>query len=409
MPSTPISSRSTFGNERVPCQRRVWKALLSGLALCLFLGTVGQARSQFVYWTNYNDGTIQRANLDGTGVVTLVRNQPSPSGIALDLAGGLMYWTTFINGSDIRRANLDGSGETILVGGLNSPESLALDLAGGLLYWANWGSGEIWRAKLDGSDQTLLVNGLSRPQHLALDLAGGKMYWTEAGRGTISRANLDGTGLEVLVDGQSLPRDLALDLPGGRMYWTNGTSSDIRRANLDGSGQEVVLKDLPGPFGIALDLANSKMYWCDFVSPGDIRRANLDGSGQETLIAGLPGRAAGIALDLGAPGTAAFFAVAAPASVSSGNAFDLTVTALDPYGNIDVNYQGTVTFSTTDLDTGIVLPADYTFTTGDRVDNGVHTFTGGITLVTLGDQTLTVTDTVRGLTGSVSITVGPGP
>ena len=33
----------------------------------------------------------------------------------------------------------------------------------------------------------------------------------------------------------------------------------------------------------------------------------------------------------------------------------------------------------------------------------------GVALITLGDQTLTATDTVSGITGSVSVTVGPGP
>src|SRR5207245_2976935 len=90
----------------------------------------------------------------------------------------------------------------------------------------------------------------------------------------------------------------------------------------------------------------------------------------------------------------------------SGTPFDSTVTALDSSGNIDPSYQGTVTFSTTDPEPGVVLPADYTFTTGD---NGVHTFSGGVVLVTVGTQSLTATDTVNGFTGSVTITVGPSP
>src|SRR5262249_40747371 len=89
----------------------------------------------------------------------------------------------------------------------------------------------------------------------------------------------------------------------------------------------------------------------------------------------------------------------------SGTPFDITVTALDPSGNVDTSYQGTVTFSTTDPDSGVVLPGDYTFTTGTGGDNGVHTFSGGVTLGTVGDQTLTVTDTVSGITGSATITV----
>jgi probable HAF family extracellular repeat protein len=98
----------------------------------------------------------------------------------------------------------------------------------------------------------------------------------------------------------------------------------------------------------------------------------------------------------------------APTAIA-GTPFDVTVTSLDPSGNIDTAYQGTVTFSTSDSDPGVVLPPDYRFTTGVGGDNGVHTFSGGVTLITVGDQTLTLTDTASGIAGSATITVGPGP
>src|SRR5262249_26048612 len=110
-------------------------------------------------------------------------------------------------------------------------------------------------------------------------------------------------------------------------------------------------------------------------------------------------------LDLGGPGAAvSLVVVAASASVQPGAPFDITVTALDPFGNLDVNYQGTVTFSTSDSDPGVVMPADYAFTPADA---GVHTFPGGVTVITPGDQTITTTDTASGITGSSSVTVLP--
>jgi hypothetical protein len=109
------------------------------------------------------------------------------------------------------------------------------------------------------------------------------------------------------------------------------------------------------------------------------------------------------------PAAADHFLITAAPTAVSGAAFDVTITALDPSGNIDTSYQGTVTFSTTDPDSGVVLPADYTFTIGVGSDNGVHTFPGGGTLVTLGDQTLTVADKLSGITGIATTTVGPGP
>jgi hypothetical protein len=64
-----------------------------------------------------------------------------------------------------------------------------------------------------------------------------------------------------------------------------------------------------------------------------------------------------------------------------------------------------VHFSTSDTDAGVLLTADYTFQASDQ---GVHIFAGGVTLVTLGDQTLTATDTTSGITGSATVTVNSG-
>jgi hypothetical protein len=82
------------------------------------------------------------------------------------------------------------------------------------------------------------------------------------------------------------------------------------------------------------------------------------------------------------------------------------VIAVDPYGNTDTHYQGTVTFGTSDGDPGVVLPPDYTF---QPADGGMVTFPGGATLITPGDQTLTATDTTSGITGAATVTVTAGP
>jgi uncharacterized delta-60 repeat protein len=82
--------------------------------------------------------------------------------------------------------------------------------------------------------------------------------------------------------------------------------------------------------------------------------------------------------------------------------FDVTVIAQDAYDNTYTNYQGTVTFSTTDGDPGVILPSNFTF---QPSDGGKVTFSGGVTLITPGDQILTVTDTVSGITGSAMVTV----
>jgi hypothetical protein len=110
------------------------------------------------------------------------------------------------------------------------------------------------------------------------------------------------------------------------------------------------------------------------------------------------------------PAPADHFRVTVVRNVISGTPFDITITALDPYGNVDVNYTGTVTFSSTDLDPGVILPLDYTFTADDA---GTHTFTntgrGETTLITAGDQTITVTDGTISIDIPVSVVPAGGP
>ena len=104
------------------------------------------------------------------------------------------------------------------------------------------------------------------------------------------------------------------------------------------------------------------------------------------------------------PAPAVALVLSVPSGVTSGTPFDGTLTAVDPYGNTDVNYTGTVSFSTSDPDPGVVLPASYTFSAADQ---GSVFFPGGFTLITPGLQTITAA-AGGGITGSASITVTAG-
>jgi hypothetical protein len=86
------------------------------------------------------------------------------------------------------------------------------------------------------------------------------------------------------------------------------------------------------------------------------------------------------------PAAASHFSVSAPAGSTAGNAFSVTVTALDPYNNTATGYAGTVHFTSSDA--RAALPANYTFTGADA---GKHTFSA--TLKTAGTQSITAVDT----------------
>jgi hypothetical protein len=86
-----------------------------------------------------------------------------------------------------------------------------------------------------------------------------------------------------------------------------------------------------------------------------------------------------------------------PSPTTAGVEGTFTVTALDPFGNVDTGYRGTIHLTSSDPQAVLaVLEGDYRFLPSD---NGVHTFRA--TLNTAGSQSITATDVQSpGITGS---------
>lgn len=122
-------------------------------------------------------------------------------------------------------------------------------------------------------------------------------------------------------------------------------------------------------------------------------------SATDTVSVGINGTQSGITVNAGSISKLAVTGITTP--TTAGTARSVTVTAQDTYDNTVTSYTGTIGFTSTDGQA--VLPSNYTFVGGD---NGVHTFTNGVTLKTAGTQSVTATATVGGYTGSqTNITV----
>jgi Ca2+-binding RTX toxin-like protein len=102
------------------------------------------------------------------------------------------------------------------------------------------------------------------------------------------------------------------------------------------------------------------------------------------------------------PAPTSRFALSSDLFSASGNSIGVTVTALDAFGNLTSDYQGTIHFSSSDP--AAVLPDDYTFT--PDWDGGVAFLDA--TLLTVGTQSITVTDSANpGITATQTIRVAP--
>ena len=269
-----------------------------------------------IYWVDKRGETIQWSDLDGSNSEVLVGfhewYDPDAWSIAighqarvwavdldLDLERRKLYFSALYNEGDVftggvYRSNLDGSEVEYL--GIAASPTLAVDPVGGEMYLSNWDS--IYRLDQDGSNLGYALTG-APPGDIALDLVEGKVYWTAPGDRAIRRSNPDGSEVEdVLTELEDTPGEIALDLEGGKVYWTllhhYESYGGLLRANFDGSEVEYVVEQ-GEVVGFTLDLKGSKVYWTD--ARGTIQRADLDGSNPEDLFAPLVRAPYALALD----------------------------------------------------------------------------------------------------------------
>ena len=204
----------------------------------------------------------------------------------ITIGGGKVYWTakTSASSGTINSANLDGSGVKELKSIMAIPIGIAVDTTNSLLYWTN-SRGRIQSANLDGSGIQNVMENIRNPNDLAL--AGGNVYWTESNHGSVRFVNLRGQKqIRVISTGDDPAGSLVIG--GGKVYWTEKVGESggtINSANLNGSGATELASILSTPIGIAVDTARSKLYWTN--ARGRVQSASLSGSSIRNVVSGL--------------------------------------------------------------------------------------------------------------------------
>jgi hypothetical protein len=370
---------------------------------------------------------------------------------AFSYGGGIYNWfggTLTLTGSTLsgNSTNYQGGGiynETTLTVSNSTLSNNSSSVEGGGIE--NWGTLAVSNSTLSGNSAGNFGGGIANAGGMATisnsTLSGnsangnygfGGGIWNGNGALTVSNSTLSenravsgGGGLSA---GNGLPV-LHNTLIAGNFRGATGTTRDDVSGHLDVGGDYNLIGDGTGMTGLQNGVNGNLIGRAS--APIDPLLDALDNYGGPTethaLLAGSPALDAGNPNQLGVPdqrgvirtggvnigayqASASAFVVDAPATVTAGVPFDVTVTAVDPFRQAAVGYTGTVTFSTTDPGPGVVLPADYTYT---PADGGTHTFTdtgrGETTLITAGDQLLTVTDTVDDtITGSATVSVDAG-
>jgi hypothetical protein len=268
-------------------------------------------------------GHVFSLNADGSDQKVIVTECRHPDGIVVDVEAGHIYWTDMgvpnLNDGSIERADLDGRNRRIIIpeGGTFTPKQLHLDKKNGKLYWSDREGMRVMRSNLDGSKiETLVETGQGDADRkdatkwcvgIAVDAEHGQIYWTQkgpdkAGKGRIFRASIeipkgqtaaDRTDIEVLFNNLPEPIDLDLDPNSRMLYWTDRgdppRGNTVNRAPMDADlkkkkkqAPEILLTHLMEGIGIALDLKGERMFLTDL--GGSVYSAKLNGSDKKELL-----------------------------------------------------------------------------------------------------------------------------
>lgn len=279
------------------------------------------------------NGRILTCKPDGSEFRELVSQiNTMPDGIAVDVTHQHIYWTNMgippVNDGSIQRCDLSGKNVVTIIpkGMTHTPKQLIIAPRSQKLYWSDREGMKVMRANMDGSDVEVLYRASTVdsdkqfPQNwcvgISVDEELGIIFWSQKGPSKGNRGRILQMGIEMIpgesaeqrsdvqcvLDNLPEPIDLELDIDSGILYWTDrgdppfgNTVNSIALADLPigKSRPNILVRKLHEGIGIALDEAGKRMFFGDL--GGSLYTSNLDGSCKNTLLSDIGGAITGVA------------------------------------------------------------------------------------------------------------------
>src|SRR5881397_1484313 len=126
--------------------------------------TGGKTVTGRLFFLEASGGQIHSANADGSDRKVIVTGARVPDGVVVDVEAGHIYWTNMgvpsKNDGSIERADLDGQNRKTIVpeGATFTAKQLHLEKKSSKLYWCDREGMRVMRANLDGSNIETLVD-----------------------------------------------------------------------------------------------------------------------------------------------------------------------------------------------------------------------------------------------------------
>src|SRR6201993_2095412 len=172
-----------------------------------------QATTPRLFVLELNAGNIHVMNTDGSDRRTIVTDCHLPDGVVVDVEAGHIYWTNMgvpsCNDGTIERADLDGGNRKVIIplGVTFTPKQLHLEKGSGKLYWCDREGMRVMRANLDGTNvETLVKTGEGEDDRrdatkwcvgITVDPKRRQIYWTQKGPDNASLGRILRAGMDV--------------------------------------------------------------------------------------------------------------------------------------------------------------------------------------------------------------------
>uniref|UniRef100_A0A7M4FXE4 Low-density lipoprotein receptor-related protein n=2 Tax=Crocodylus porosus TaxID=8502 RepID=A0A7M4FXE4_CROPO len=177
--------------------------------------------------------------------------------------------------------------------GLRNVKAIDYDPLDKLIYWVDGRQNIIKRAKDDGTQPFTVMstpnqsqNPEKQPHDLSIDIYSHTLYWTCEATNSVNVHRLNGEAIGMVLRGDhDKPRAIVVNAERGYMYFTNmqERAPKIERAALDGTEREVLFTTgLIRPVALVIDNKLGKLFWVD----ADLKRiesCDLSGANRVTL------------------------------------------------------------------------------------------------------------------------------
>ncbi|MFD2531815.1 BspA family leucine-rich repeat surface protein [Gracilimonas halophila] len=266
----------------------IWQVLnrsaLGYMFISFLIMASGQAYAQTFLISSNSQNAVQVLSDEGIADLN-VDGAVSPWGISADPGENKIYWSNVTEGS-IRRADTDGTNSETVLTELDVPRGVAVDAGSNKLFWAEAGSSTPAIRGLDlGSEnaviEDIVTTNITSPYHIALDSVNSYIYWVDNALDAkhIKRASYDGTTVETVISEVKQVSGITLDLASDKIFWGDFEDDKIYSASTTGVDSNIqtvhAMSEEASPWALQFDPEAERLLWSDYLT-GTLNQLDLN-------------------------------------------------------------------------------------------------------------------------------------